>query len=191
MEFMSAREAADKWGISQRRDMIIYNCNQIRELISGIKKNIELTSHELSSVLQKNPIESLARLKFDKIAMDPLNGEKINFIEMLNQAYSDLVVLYAAEELIKQYPGKSFELSMGALNGFDISSTDGMVIAECFAVVSVFNNQKMEKDSQKLMQETDLVDKYIFYYSREDTDSAVKRITEKYSEIHYKRIEQF
>ena len=65
-------------------------------------------------------LEGLVRLKFDHTSCDPLNGEPINFVEMLNQSFSDLVVLKAAEDLLVRFPGKKFELHMGALAGYDI-----------------------------------------------------------------------
>ena len=131
----------------------IENRKQVQELIRNVKKNIEVTQLTIKQILDDDePINSFMRIKFDKIAFDPVTGEEINFIEMLNQAYSDLVVLQAIDDLLKEYPDKVFEINMGSHNGLDICSTDGEVVAECFAVDSVLNNQKIKKDSEKLMK---------------------------------------
>ncbi len=86
---------------------------------------------------------------------------------MLNQAYSDLVVLKATEDLLLEHPSKKFLLYMGALNGFDICSTFNEVIAECFAVVLALNNQKIKKNSDKLIKPPDCIKKYIYISFRE------------------------
>ena len=169
------------------KEMIIKDINQVEGLKKQINDNIDLTVNEVKKVIQEESIESLAKLKFDKTAFYSLNNTKINFIEMLNQTYSDLVILCGVKELIEKYPGKTFKVNMGALNGFDIVSTDGDVVAECFAVVSVFNNQKIIKDSQKLMEKSDSKGKYIFFYSREDDDSEIEKISKEYRNINYIR----
>ena len=110
---------------------------------------------------------------------------------MLNQAYSDIVVLNAVEDLMSRYEGKAFELNMGALTGFDIVSTDKKVVAECFATITAFNNQKIKKDSEKLMQLDDDVERYIYFYSREDSQDRIASFIEKYGCIKYIRIEAF
>lgn len=72
----------------------IENREQVREVIRNVKKNIEVTQLTIKQILDDDEaINSFMRIKFDKIAFDPVTGEKINFIEMLNQAYSDLVMV--------------------------------------------------------------------------------------------------
>lgn len=170
----------------------IENRAQVQELIRNVKKNIEVTQLTIKQILDDDePINSFMRIKFDKVAFDPVTGEKINFIEMLNQAYSDLVVLQATQDLLKNYPAKVFEINMGARSGLDICSTDSEVVAECFSVVTILNNQKVKKDSEKLMKYESSTKKYIYYYSREDSEEVIKRIMEKYPDIIFKRIMQF
>lgn len=105
----------------------IENLEQVNELINDIKNNVGITAAVLKKELQDEPLEAFARIKFDRIAFDPLSGEKINFVEMLNQAYSDLVVLRATEELLKKYSNKVFEVNMGAQNGLDTPSLSSAV----------------------------------------------------------------
>lgn len=172
--------------------MILSDKIQTRKLIEIIESNIEKTRNQIVDILNENDSKyALANLKFDKTALDPLSGEPINFIEMLNQAYSDLVVLNAVEDLMCRYEGKIFELNMGALTGFDIVSIDKKVVAECFATVTAFNNQKIKKDSEKLMQLGDDVERYIYFYSREDSQDRIASFIEKYECIKYIRIKEF
>lgn len=172
--------------------MILSDKNQARKLIEIIESNIKKTKDLIVAILAENEAkDALANLKFDKTSFDPLSGEPINFIEMLNQAYSDLVVLKAVEDLMSRYEDKAFELNMGVLSGFDIVSTDKKVVAECFATVTAFNNQKIKKDSKKLMQLNDDVKRYIYFYSREDSQDRIVAFTKKYGSIKYIRIEAF
>ena len=172
--------------------MILSDKTEAKKLIETVESNIEKTRNQITRILEAcDAKEALANLKFDKTALDPLTGEPINFIEMLNQAYSDFVVLKAVKDLMDRYEGKAFELHMGALTGFDIVSTDEMVVAECFATVTAFNNQKIKKDSEKLMQLSDDVDRYIYFYSKDDSKDKIAAFTENYEKITFIRIESF
>ena len=196
--------------------MILSNKMQTKKLIETITKNHERTKEGVKKILTKmDAKEALAALKFDKTVLDEAyekikkegkggvvgpfynelikheeNKKLLKYIEMLNQAYSDFVVLKTVEDLMDRYPDKAFELHMGALTGFDIVSTDKEVVAECFATVTAFNNQKIKKDSEKLMQLEEKVEKYIYFYSREDTDEKLRVFYKKYPQITYSRIKE-
>ena len=165
--------------------------------IDDIYKSIELTKGKLLESLQNNnSVEALKKIKFEKIAIDPLKPEEkdnnINFIEMLNQSFSDIVVFRGVEYLfsLDKYKGNVFKINAGAVNGFDIESKT--VVAECFSVLSVFNNQKIKKDSDKLLKKGKGKDKFIFFYSEADDD--MKKIEEfiktheAYKDITYKSL---
>lgn len=171
--------------------MTVKDINEINQLLMEIRENLNLALESMKMSIESDPIEAFAMLKFDKIGFDPIKGNHINFIEMLNQSYSDIVVLKATAELMKRYSQKEFKLNMGAVSGIDICSTDGSIVAECFAVVSVFNNQKMKKDTEKLLQFDENAEKYIFYYSREDEDGRIKKFTNRFPQITYIRIKDF
>lgn len=172
--------------------MIISKREEAQELIHTVKSNIEKSRDAVEEVLKKkNSLDALATLKFDKSAYDPLDGKPKNFIEVMNQAYSDLVVLYAVENLLEKYPDKQFELHMGALNGPDIESLDGCVVAECFATVTAFNNRKIQKDCEKIKGYDAAIDRYIYFYSREDTEEKIESYAQKNREITFVRIKGF
>lgn len=172
--------------------MIISDKTQVEKLIKTVHENIEMTKGRVLKILNEcSSLEGLVRLKFDHTSCDPLSGEPINFVEMLNQSFSDLVVLKAAEDLLVRFPGKKFELHMGALAGYDICSTDKEIAAECFAAVTAFNNQKIRKDAEKLMRLGKSIHKYLYFYSREDTEEKIAAFMEKYPEITVVRYHEF
>ena len=172
--------------------MIISDKTQVEKLIKTVHENIEKTKeHALKILNECSSLQGLVRLKFDHTSCDPLTGESINFIEMLNQSFSDLVVLKAVDDLLVRFPDKKFEMRMGALSGYDICSTDQEIVAECFAAVTAFNNQKIKKDAEKLMQLGKGIRKYLYFYSREDTEEKIAAFMGKYPEITFVRYHDF
>lgn len=79
----------------------------------------------------------------------------------------------------------------GALSGYDICSTDKEIVAECFAAVTAFNNQKIKKDAEKLMQLGKGIRKYLYFYSREDAVEKIAAFMGKYPEITVVRYHDF
>ncbi len=172
--------------------MIIESQKQILKLRSKIYENADKTyRYILQDIANKSALDLFADIKFNKIGVDPINGSSLNFIEQLNQTFSDLVVLSAVEALLSKYPDKQFEITMGAKAGFDIQSCDGAVVAECFAVTSIGSNSKLRKDAKKLMESAPDRDKYIFFYSQNDNDDKLKNAYDKFPEIVFERVKEF
>ena len=145
--------------------MRIESKSEITELRSKIYGNtLKTYSRIKQEVVNDSPFELFADIKFNKFGLDPIKGTPLNFIEQLNQMFSDLVVLYAVEELLSKYPDKTFEIKLGAQSGIDIQSDDNKVVAECFAVTSVDSNGKLREDTQKLIKLPADIEKYIFFY---------------------------
>ena len=174
------------------KDIIISSISDAQGYIDEIYKSIELTKGKLLKCLQNdNSIEAFKDIKFKEIATDPLNQKEINFIEMLNQSFSDIVVFRGVEYLLSldKYKGNVFKIKAGAVNGIDIESDT--VVAECFSVVSVFNNQKIKKDSDKLLKKGSDKDKYIFFYTDKDKKEEIEEFIkthEAYKDITYKSL---
>ena len=170
--------------------MKIESKDEILELRSRIYENAQKTYNRIVQDINNNsPFDLFADIKFNKFGLDPINGTPLNFIEQLNQMFSDLVVLQAVEELLDIYPDKQFEVNFGARAGFDIQSVDKMVVAECFAVTSVNSNGKLREDAKKLMKLPADVEKHIFFYSQNDTDEKIKIICETFPEIKFRKVE--
>ena len=162
------------------------------ELRSKIYANANKTYDRIVQTIEaESPLKLFADIKFNKFGVDPIEGTPLNFIEQLNQMFSDLVVLYAVEELLDKYPDKQFEVNFGAKAGFDIRSTDNKVVAECFAVTSVDSNGKLREDAKKLMKLPESVEKHIFFYTQNDSEEKLKKICGGFLDIKFNRIKKF
>ena len=169
--------------------MIITTIEEVENLKEIIFDNAQKAFEQMRMKIGSLPaVPFLAEIKFDKVGIDPLRGTDLNFMEQLNQMFSDLVVLEGAASLLSIYPDKALKLNFGAASGFDIESIDGEVVAECFAVTTVASNRKLEKDCSKLMSKASNQKKHIYFYSRNDSNEKLQRLYEKYSEIVFFRI---
>lgn len=171
----------------------VYEISSIAEaqaLIEQVECNMEKARDQVLAILHENaPKTALAKLRFENTTRDPMGEKEINFTEMLNQSFSDLVVLHAAQILLTRYPGKALKLQLGATNGFDIEDEGQTVVAECFAAVNANNNQKLQNDSKKLLEKTKNADKYIFYYEQDHVNTTPDEHVE--NGITYMRLGSF
>ena len=155
-------------------------------IYDNLQKNLENIKFVLNNDDSTFVFESF---KYDKIVIDPLTGNHENLIEMVNQYQTYLVTLKALEFLFEKYSDKSFIARFGNIAGYDIESTDGEIIAECFAQVSYKNNKKLDKDLEKLSSITCETIRYEFFYDRAfNTDNYIAYKT-KYSEINIIKFE--
>ncbi|MCI9606469.1 MAG: hypothetical protein HFF03_07350 [Oscillospiraceae bacterium] len=172
--------------------MEVKTVEEAEHLKKTILINAEKTFEQLKTKAESlSAMTFLAEVKFDKMGIDPLEGTELNFIEQINQMFSDLVVLEGAGQLLQLYPNTTLKLNLGSASGFDIESDDGEVVAECFAVTTATSNRKIEKDCSKLMSKAHDKQKYIYFYSRSDSDEKLQRIMDKYPEITFTRIAEF
>lgn len=169
--------------------MVVKTPEEIERHKKAIKTNTEKSFEQVKAkIASLSAMTFLAEIKFDKMGIDPLRGTELNFIEQVNQTFSDLVVLEGAYQLLQLYPDTTLKLSFGSVPGFDIESTDGMIAAECFAVTTATSNRKMEKDCAKLMSKAWDKQKYIYFYSRSDSSEKLQQIMDQYPEITFTRI---
>ena len=168
--------------------MLIQTQKQIDDLRQAFFQNAEKAKKEMIAYADhSSALQLFAAIKFDKLGLDPITGRKLNLIEQINQMYSDLVVLAAAEHLLRCYPGKTFALHMGPASGYDIESTDGQIAAECFAVTGIASNDKLRKDCEKLLA-SEAAHKYIFFYAHQISEKALSNRKNQYPQIHFQRI---
>ena len=171
--------------------MIIESKQQIIVLREQMKENFLRSVNQVKEMINKNNEEDLLlSIKIDKTVCDPITGQPSNFVEMINQYYSNMVIAIAAEKILEMFPGQCLQLNTGTKTGFDIASLDNTVVCECFSVVKATNNQKVKKDSEKLLK-TNSKHRFLFFYSREDTTTSIERITKKYPKIQYYRVMDF
>lgn len=111
-------------------------------------------------------IDLLRSLKFEQVGMHPLEDRPLNVIEQVNQTFTCLVTLRAAELLFEWYPTiERLRLNVGAVGGSDIESTDDTLAAELFAAVHPRNNRKLIKDIAKVVGRNDVQNRYVFFHS--------------------------
>lgn len=168
--------------------MIIESNEQVAILWESVLHNAEKSIEVLKKRADDLPgMQFFAEIKFGKTGRDPLTGCELNLIEQINQTYSDIVALSAVQDLLTQYPGKAFEMHLGPIAGYDIQSTDGEVIAECFAATSVNSNDKMNKDCCKLLR-AQAVYKHLYFCTYRDSENVLQNKYAKYPEIQFKRV---
>ena len=168
--------------------MVIESIEQIEQVRKNILQNAEASLETVRNCLDTMPaMRFFAEIKFSKMGKDPITGNELNLIEQINQMYSDLVALAAVQDLLTTYPDKLFEMHLGPTSGYDIQSTDGEVVAECFAATTVASNDKMNKDCKKLLK-AKAIHKHLYFYSCRDREDIIQRRIAKYSEIKFKQV---
>ena len=168
--------------------MIVNSLEQINALRNAIAKNADTSYASVRKHIENmTPMQFFASVKFEKLGKDPISGEPQNLIEQINQMYSNMVVLAAAEDLLKQHPGAGFVLQLGVSSGYDIESEDGIIVAECFAVTTVSSNRKLDKDCKKLLQSAAPI-KCVYFYSALDSEEKLQNQQRKFPDIRFKRI---
>ena len=168
--------------ISDKLELTIYK----QTIYDNLQKSLESIKSVLDNDDSTFVFESF---KYDKIAIDPLTGNLENLIEMVNQYQTYLVTLKALEFLFEKHSNKSFIARFGNIAGYDIESTDGEIVAECFASVSYKNNKKLDKDLEKLNSVTCDVIRYEFFYDRAFNTDNYTAYKIKYPEINIIKFE--
>ena len=172
------------------KQILISDKLELSRYAQTIYGNLQKSLESIKSVLDNDdPACVFESFKYDKIAIDPLTGSLENLIEMVNQYQTYLVTLKALEFLFEKHSNKSFIARFGNVAGYDIESTDGEIVAECFAQVSYKNNKKLDKDLEKLSSITCETIRYEFFYDRAfNTDNYIAYKT-KYPEINIIKFE--
>lgn len=149
-----------------KKKITVHNIGDIESCIEDIKSSadeIQIKLAEMTACAQ--PLELLYRIKFEDIGFDPFNAERpLNFIEQINQTFTYLATLKAAQKLLIWYSGlTSLTLNLGTQSGSDIETDyDGGITAEVFAAVTPGNNDKLKKDIEKISK-SQASHKYVFF----------------------------
>lgn len=142
--------------------------SDIQEALQRIEDSA-LRAQKALSALPSSPLHALEALKFSPIGSHPLEDRPLNIIEQVNQTFTYLVAVKAAELLMKWHPeAEGFRIAPGAHapNGtLDVESLEpGLVGAETFAAVRPENNRKLANDLKKLAARPEL-HRYVFFMS--------------------------
>jgi hypothetical protein len=148
------------------KKMILHNIKEIEDYIEDLRLSAEEVRHNLAEISGYcDPLEFLWKIKFEQVGYDPLDSKRsLNFIEQLNQTFTYLASFKAAKYLFEKHSGlDSLTLNLGTRSGTDIISTfDGGIAAEIFAAVNPDNNNKLQKDIDKVSS-IEAQHKYVFF----------------------------
>jgi predicted O-linked N-acetylglucosamine transferase (SPINDLY family) len=133
------------------------------EILNDAANSAQMNILELSEYSEG--MQLLEEIKFEKIGYDPLNVERsLNYIEQVNQTFTYLASFKAVEILLRLHPEAcEFVLNLATAAGTDNESKDeGGIAAEVFAATSPSNNNKLNKDFEKVSK-TNAANKYVFF----------------------------
>jgi hypothetical protein len=148
------------------KTITLNNISDIEEHVESITYAAEQAQLRITEMSENtHTMDFMGRLKFEKMGYDPLNSERdLNFIEQLNQTFTYLASMKAAEFLFTEHPKiSSLTLNLGTAPGSDLETNDcGGIAAEVFAATKPSSNNKLNKDIKKVL-ETDAKYKYSFF----------------------------
>lgn len=137
--------------------VMIFNVCSIAEIEAALAKIEDNAAHARAALreLPADPVQALARLKFDPVGCHPLERRPLNIVEQVNQTFSYLVALKAAWLLLEwHHEAEGLRLAPGAhapVGTLDVESlAPGLVGAETFAAVRPENNRKLTGDLVKM-----------------------------------------
>lgn len=132
------------------------------QVIAAAKRTV---TSLLALLTNADPLDALAKMKFELSGFHPTDDRSLNLIEQINQTFTYLASARAARLLLQLHPKAApFRLNLGTASGADIESVDGSVVAETFASVDPQNNRKLATDIEKVKR-TNARHKYVFYIS--------------------------
>lgn len=147
--------------------MLISSIEEARVRIAEIE-HAALPPYEELQRHRHGPLDWMYRMKFEPIGRHPTNGHPLNIVEQVNQTWSWIVALKAAEQLLALHPeAGGYELAPDASmsQALDIMSVAPRLVgAECFAAVHPRNNRKLAKDLAKLAIRSE-EHRYVFFMS--------------------------
>ena len=165
--------------------IIVQSTEDIQALRERMHRNLIKNEALLRISESHNYLSLLRQLKFTKSMIDPLFEYDTNFIEYLNQTFTYTVAIITAEKLLLAHPNKTLEINMGTRTGYDIVSTDGNVICECFASTSPKSNNKLEKDAARVSENHFAQNKYVAFYCESNKEGYIRNIRNKYKNITF------
>lgn len=147
--------------------MLIQSLDEVEHHIAQVRESARRTVDWLAAQ-QSEPLALMRLLKFDRVGCHPVEDRPLNFVEQLNQTWTYLAALAATRWLLAQHPeAEGFRLAPGARAAQDLdvmSVKEGLVGAETFAAVHPDNNDKLNRDLEKLADRSER-HRYVFFIS--------------------------
>ena len=142
----------------------VYSLESIRKLRNKVRRQADRARQELTR-LDAGGMESLFAIKFDNLGYQPVQESCLDFIEQLNQTFTVMVSLAAAEKLLECFPHcGGLRLNLGTASGRDIEGIcPDVVEAEVFAAKGPRRNSKLKKDIDRL-RGSNAAHQYVFFF---------------------------
>jgi hypothetical protein len=162
---------------------ILDNAEQIQHLRARVRDSVDRAATAMRELLKDQPsMIALASMKFEERGFHPVEGRRLNLIEQVNQTFTYLVSLAAAEDILVRHPGSApIHLNLGTSAGYDLVSPSENVVAEVFAAVRRTNNRKLVKDVIRV-DRSEAKHKYVFFYCLGETP-CISHL-ERFPEVH-------
>lgn len=146
----------------------LHSPSDIHDALQRIEQSA-MRAQKALAALPRTPLEAMEFLKFEPIGSHPLEDRPLNIIEQVNQTFTYLAAVKAADLLMQWHPeAEGFRLAPGAhapKGTLDVESlAPGIVGAETFAAVRPENNRKLANDLTKLAGRTEH-HRYVFFIS--------------------------
>ena len=169
--------------------MEIYNLGQLQEH----RDNVIARAGQARAVLNNltcNPMGALHAMRFERIGVNPLDGNPINLIEQLNQTTHNLASFAAASWLLEKFQQcvEGLCLAPQFAPGSDIRSIPtGLVATEVFAAVSPRNNRKLWKDARRVKREQ-AEHRFVFFYSPEVDPDTMGNVGRQFPDVQIRQL---
>lgn len=162
----------------------IKNKEDLNKLRKDIMDNLDRGVCMIQKLIDTtDSLSFFKKIKFENAIIDVLTGEPENLAEVIDQCQTYLVTLMGVEYLLDKHPNNEFIVNLGNVPGYDISSVDGNIIAECFATTNYRNNNKLDKDLKNLTKNMTAMHKYIFFTDFRATEKVINNANKKYPNI--------
>ena len=169
-----------------RKQVRFFSSAELAGMQRKILQQSEAVIGELKAILWEMPsILAIQKLKFERIAPDGIFGERLNLVEYLNQTMTYLVCLHAGNAMMKRHGLEAVIINFGTQPGYDVESTTGDIICECFAATSVKSNEKLRKDVLRLHKYAAAKERYVYYYSHGAAmeTAYVEKLADQYKDV--------
>lgn len=111
---------------------ILESEEQVQLLRASVREAVERAAATMRELLEnQSAMVALARMKFEELGFHPLEERRLNLIEQVNQTFTYLVSLAAAEDILIRHPSSApLHLNLGISSGHDLISPSQSVVAE-------------------------------------------------------------
>lgn len=145
--------------------------------LPSLRDNVESAASVAVDRIRRDrsaPLELLRIMKFKQFGRHPTNSRDLNLIEQINQTFTYLTSIRAAEVLFELHPEISeLTLNLGTYSGSDIECPRKTLAAEVFAAVNPRNNRKLARDIAKVSRRSDVSYRYVFFNAPTHVDEGI------------------